>query len=387
MGRLCVYIPPFAADYSGVCSVFFDFDCLTAINDANCCTAHYVSYDEPRWTDNRKTTFCTSLRTIDAILGNDNKVVKQISEASKYLESEMIAVVGTPVPALIGMDMDGIAHEIEAATGKVTFGFNTTGFDYYNKGIVLAGKNLFERFACSEIEVVPHSLNILGITPIDFGNVGNDQDLRNYFQNSGWTVNGCYFMGTSLDEVKRVGAAEVNLAVTSSGLELAKYLEAQFGTPYVAACPAGNRHANYVLDCLEHKYALPIKTITNEPQVLIVTDQIMGNSIRDALRLNNCNAGIAVASFFGWSDEIAEPTDTSLGSEKQLIELVRNDSYHTLVGDPYLWRFPGCEGLRTISIAHPAVSSVLTKRTVPVLLSEDFDGLLADITDAVNNAI
>lgn len=384
MAKLCIYIPPFAADYAGVCSVFFDFDCLTAINDASCCTSHYVRYDEPRWSENKKSTFCTSLRNIDAILGNDDKVVKRICEASEHLDSYMIALVGTPVPALTGMDMEGIAYEIESSTGKPSFGFNTTGFDYYDKGIVLAGKSLFDRFAQEEVELIPHSLNILGVTPLDFGAVGNDISFCDYFYKSGWTVNGSYFMGTSLDQIKNVAAAEINLAVTASGLQLAKYLQSRFGTPYIAACPTGFRHGNYLLKHMDAGRALPIHSITEKSSVLIVADQVIGNSIRDALRVHGCLAGITVATFFSWSATIAERGDMALSSEKQLVELVRSRNYTTLIGDPYLWRFPGCEELRQVPVAHPAVSSRLTWNTVSKWLSSAFDSLLANVVSAVN---
>ena len=109
MGQLCIYLTPFASDYSGVCSVLFDLDCMTAINDASCCTSHYVFYDEPRWSGRVRPLFNTALRNIDAILGNDEKIVANICKAASSIDTEMLAVVGTPVPAIIGMDTEGIA--------------------------------------------------------------------------------------------------------------------------------------------------------------------------------------------------------------------------------------------------------------------------------------
>ncbi|MCF0120512.1 MAG: hypothetical protein HUJ65_02645, partial [Oscillospiraceae bacterium] len=102
MGKLCIYLPPFASDYSGVCSALFDLNCLTVINDASCCTGHFVYYDEPRWTKVQRPTLSTQLRSTDAVFGNDSKVVDCVLRASEQVKTDMIAVVGTPVPALTG---------------------------------------------------------------------------------------------------------------------------------------------------------------------------------------------------------------------------------------------------------------------------------------------
>ena len=78
MGQLCIYLPPFASDYSGVCSALYDLGCLTIINDASCCTAHYVYCDEPRWSRQQRPVLCTTLRNVDAILGQDAKLVERV---------------------------------------------------------------------------------------------------------------------------------------------------------------------------------------------------------------------------------------------------------------------------------------------------------------------
>ena len=47
MARLSLFLPSFAADYSGVCSCLFDLDALVVVADAACCTRNYIDYDEP----------------------------------------------------------------------------------------------------------------------------------------------------------------------------------------------------------------------------------------------------------------------------------------------------------------------------------------------------
>lgn len=378
MGQLCIYLPPLASDYSGVCSALFDFDCLMAINDPRCCTNHYVYYDEPRWAQRVRPIFSTELRNIDAVLGNDEKIVKTVCEAADALETQMVAVVGTPVPAITGMDMVGIACEIEARTGKNTFGFNTTGYGYYDRGIVAAGKALLERYAVPDLPQQPGSINILGMTPLDFGNVGNEKDLRQVLLDAGWSVQGTFFMDTSLSEVENAGSAEVNLAVSAAGLGLAKYLKARFGTPYIAACPMGKGHLEAVLHQLKYgKEDFSLVDVVHQNPLLIVSDQVMANSLREALRGRGCKEDIAVASFFGWAPEISEPGDTALSSERQLIELLRTGRYKRIAADPLFACIPEVAGMVHHQIVHPAVSSKLKWPDTPKYQSLSFEALLA----------
>jgi len=382
MGQLSIFLPPFASDYTGVCSTLFDFDCLTAINDPSCCTTHYVHYDEPRWNHQIRPIFCTALRNIDAILGNDAKVVRAVCDAVGTLDTQMAALVGTPVPAITGMDMGGISREIEALSGRVTLGFNTSGYHYYDKGIAAAGKALFTRYAASGGRVIKNSVNILGMTPLDYGDVGNDIALREWLENAGWRVNANFFMGTSLDEVRRAGQAQFNLAVSAVGVVLAKYLKARFGTPWIAASPMG----------LEYSRTLPERIFTNRAEsgyykeargngLLIVTDQVIGISIREALWLAGCRRRIDVAGFFGWAPELAGQNDTFLSSERHLMELLRSGDYQSIAADPIFSHIPEVAGLKHYKITHPAVSGRLDWKNVPQYLSQNFENLICGIAN------
>ena len=82
MGRLSVYLSPFAGDYSGACAALFDFNCLIILCDAACCTKNYVDYDEPRWSRRKTTTLCAQLRTLEVTLGDDERLLRQAAEAA-----------------------------------------------------------------------------------------------------------------------------------------------------------------------------------------------------------------------------------------------------------------------------------------------------------------
>ena len=85
MSKLCISLPPFAPDYSGAASALFDLGGMIVIHDASGCTGNYTGFDEPRWFGSSSAVFCSGLRHMDAVLGNDDKLIRRIAEAAESL--------------------------------------------------------------------------------------------------------------------------------------------------------------------------------------------------------------------------------------------------------------------------------------------------------------
>lgn len=392
MERLAVYLPPFASDYSGVCSALYELNCLIIIDDASCCTRNYVTYDEPRWTESTRSTFGSNLRTIEAVLGDEERLISQTIEAAEKLKPEFIALLGSPVPAIIGRDMKGIAREIEARSGFAALGFATTGFSYYNKGISAAHLQLLQRFAAPGIPTVAGQVNILGLTPLDFSANDNSRNLIRLLEEQGFQVGGSFWMGTELAQLRRAPAAEVNLVVSQSGWAAAQYLYKNYGIPYVAAAPLGIKHSGMVLEALRQTMADKQNRLLKgslAPEggawpaaegttgaLLIIGDQVMANSLRAALRQAGCRQEITVASFFDLEPELAVPGDLQLKSEKQLIKLLRSGIYTRLIADPLILDIPAAAGLKGHRLPHPAISSLLHWKDTPLFIGGEFEKLI-----------
>ncbi|MDR1765451.1 MAG: nitrogenase component 1 [Lachnospiraceae bacterium] len=275
MARFSMYLPPLAPDYSGVCSALFDLNGLTVIHDAAGCTGNYTGFDEPRWYGSRKAVYCSNLREIDAILGNEDKFVRNIARAAREQGPEFIAFVGSPVPMVIGTDFEGIAKELEMETGLVSFGFATTGLGYYTEGVEMAGRALIARFAAPAPAKRPRTVNILGATPLDISGK-NLAALGGFLAGHGWEVNACLFMGLGMEHLQGVGAAAVNLAVSGAGVRLGAYLRELFGTPCVTGLPCGAAGSSDLAGLLEAAQG------TGEDRVLGRGEAAKGASTRDA---------------------------------------------------------------------------------------------------------
>ena len=171
MNQTARIISIYAADTSGVCSALYEFGGMTVIHDASGCNSTYTTHDEPRWYDMDSMMFISGLTENDAVMGNDEKFISDLENTAEELKPEYVAICASPMPAMIGIDMEAIAYEVENRTGIPSFNVKTNGMQSYITGAANAFTELSERFTgTSEEEKVPGivKVNILGLTPLDF---------------------------------------------------------------------------------------------------------------------------------------------------------------------------------------------------------------------------
>jgi nitrogenase molybdenum-iron protein alpha/beta subunit len=151
---------------------------------------------------------------------------------------------------MTGFDFDAIAQVIEDRTGIPAFGFATTGMDSYVSGAGMALAAIAERFVEKREKTGEKSVNILGLTPLDFSVNGTDRAICGFLEDRGWKVQSRWAMGADLEELKTAAGAHINLVVSETGLAAAKVLERKFGIPYVAGVPVG-AFAERIAEALE----------------------------------------------------------------------------------------------------------------------------------------
>ena len=127
-------ISTYSADVFGVASALFELGGMVVMHDASGCNSTYSTHDEPRWYDMESMVFISALSEMEAVLGDDEKLISDIAETAAELHPKFIAVAGTPIPIMTGFDFAGVASLIEQRTGIVTFGFPTTSMRTYVHG-------------------------------------------------------------------------------------------------------------------------------------------------------------------------------------------------------------------------------------------------------------
>lgn len=373
MAVLSIYLSPFAPDYSGVSSVLFDLKTVTAMHDASGCTGNYTGYDEPRWYGSKSPIFCSGLREIDAVLGDDEKLIKKMIHAAEDLKPDLMALVGSPVPMVIGSDLKGIAAELEERTGIPSLGFDTTGTAYYDKGVAMATIGLLKRFT-KKADTIPKTVNIVGATPLDFALGENIEDIKNLVQEAGYQITACLSVGYTMETLERAGSAQVNLAVSRAGFLIAQHMYRAYGIPYVCGLPVGEQAGAYYLNAVKQAADTGESCILNKPlcnssgdahtasdeaaDILIVGEQVQSNAIRQALEREYGEHRIAVGCLFGREEKLALPQDKNLSSERLIKEELNRAGYRIIIADPFLEQLLSKDvDAKFYANAHYAVSS------------------------------
>ena len=241
-------ISTYSADTFGVCSALFELGGLVVMHDASGCNSTYTTHDEPRWYDMDSMVYISGLSEMEAIMGDDEKLIGDIVDAAENLQPKFIAIAGTPIPTMTGFDYTAVAELVEERTGIPAFGFPTTGMNTYVFGASMAFAGIARRFVKRNVEKTTHlSANILGVTPLDFSVNGSDRSMKEFLEKAGFEVISSWAMGSSLEELAEAGGASVNLVVSSTGIEAARALKEMFGTPYVVGTPIGNAFQNILV--------------------------------------------------------------------------------------------------------------------------------------------
>lgn len=148
------FLTPFAPDQSGAVSVLYELGGIVVIVDAGGCAGNICGFDEPRWSETRSAIFSAGLRDMDAIMGRDKLLVKKIADAAGKIQANFVALVGTPVPAVIGTDYKALKKMLSKETSLPVVTVDTDGMHLFDSGEEkayaallreLKEKNLFDK--------------------------------------------------------------------------------------------------------------------------------------------------------------------------------------------------------------------------------------------------
>mgnify|MGYP002646360279 FL=1 len=381
MKGLRKYLTPFAPDQSGAVSVLYELGGMLVICDAGGCTGNVCGFDEPRWFETRSAVFSAGLRDMDAILGRDDRLVAKLADAAEKLDVTFAAVIGTPVPAVIGTDYRALERMLAKKTELPVLTVNTDGMELYDRGEEKAYLALFGRFAGENVDVEPGNIEktqtaescdgkrngknedvsvdiedrprvgIIGMTPQDVSDLKAAEKIRKLYADQGLCAV-CYGMGDGLEEVRNASLAAKNVVVSPAALKAAQYLQKKFGTPYEIAYPLVSElvpEVNY-----------------QGKKILIVQQQVIANAVRKEIeKRTGEKETITTATWFMRKEEILTDLnvdaadDISLKEEDDFISLVEKEGYDVIFADPCMERMiPGFEGT-FIPLTHFAVSGKL----------------------------
>jgi nitrogenase molybdenum-cofactor synthesis protein NifE len=365
----------YAADTSGVCSALYELGGMTVVHDASGCNSTYTTHDEPRWYDFDSMIYISGLTEMEAIMGDDNKLINDIINTSIELSPKFIAICGSPVAMMIGTDFQAIASAVKKRIGIPVFGLHTNGIHSYLTGASEALEIIVKNFCRRDI---PRSkeltVNIIGATPLDFSVNGSIESLRQWLTCNGFKIISCMAMGSRLDEISNAGSAHVNLVVSYSGMAAARILQQQFGIPYVAGIPFGTRFANILAAELKNaaksgKSSTPCAQRKNNAYggLSVVGESILAGSLARAIETES-KKPVRILCPLETMDELTAQGDILIPNEADAEEqFTRSDG---IIADP-LYK-PVCpDSVQFYSLPHEAFSGRCYRKLIPNLINKN----------------
>lgn len=425
-----VFTSTYTADVSGVCSALYELGGMTVIHDPSGCNSTYSTHDEPRWFDTDSLMFVSGLDEMTAVLGDDNVLIDDVTHAVRDLKPRFVTLCSGSIPHIIAFDCKGVAHLLEKRTGVPMLPVATTGNRSYVAGVGAALTEWVKRFAdslespyrvgssgspdCSantlEGAAGPESfsVNLLGVTPLDFSINGNVDAMRKVFEDAGIPVNCCAAMGESFDSLRHIFRASVNVVVSSCGRRLARYMEQTAGIPYVEGTPIGAYGAVRLPELAKEAYEKKRASLEEDShgaldgtsdslrmllakkkgdsegiclwkgnpaherwdvpdgQILIIGEEVFAQSLAAAINQLTPDCRHGLRAFAVWPDvDHGFPEDV-------LAELIRKSRY--IIGDP-LYRTIPHDSKQNIFVdfPHEAYSGRIFRDRIPVFIGKDYD--------------
>ena len=347
MRGLRKYLTPFAPDQSGAVSVLFELGGIVVICDAGGCTGNVCGFDEPRWFEQKSAIFSAGLRDMDAILGRDDRLVAKLADVVQKIDATFVAVIGTPVPAVIATDYLALKRMSEKKIKLPILIVDTDGMELYDKGEEKAFLELFKIFAIEKYQAEEDRIGILGMTPQDVSDLDAADKIRDLYQQKYGKQAVCYCMGDGLEEIREASSVSRNIVVSPAALMTAKYLEKTFGTPYEIHYPLVDE---LIFDMDYHG-----------KKVLIVHQQVIGSAIREEILKKAPDAQITVASWFMVKPELRKDGDLHLRDEEDYIQLVESGDFDVIYADRCMERMTPEFSGTFVDAVHFAVSGRLTE--------------------------
>ena len=190
-------------------------------------------FDEPRWFTRKSALFSAGLRDMDAIMGRDRQLADKLIAAAKTSSCNFMAMIGSPVPAVIGTDFAALKRMCGKELDMDVLAVECSGTLYYEAGASAAYCELFKVLAQEKLPLKSGSVGVLGATPLDCSRLDANKisaaDLADDVR--------IYGFGSTLEDIRRASEVEKNIVVSPAGLKCAKLLERKFSTPWEIRVP------------------------------------------------------------------------------------------------------------------------------------------------------
>ena len=379
MNNLYKYLPPFLADTFGFQEVIDVTDGMGILDDCSGYKGRVSRTDiSAPYAGSRMVT--SWIRMEDVIIGTKGKLLEAFRSSHKELNPSFVLLSTAPVASMIGTDLEDVADTITQESGIPAASVELGGHKYYDHGISETLLALAKLLVEPTDEKIPHSLNLIGGNAVDWS-AQTLRDIRMWALKHNFVVVSQWGGRERAENLKQAAKAEINLVTSVSGLATAKWMEREFGIPYVAAVPFGINWATrirYALQFKDDPNVLKLPADDRDPHILIIGEQLTSNAIRNTLQYHYNMGAAHVVTFFNFEKSLSRPGDKRLKSEDALKDLLHSGTYDLVIGDAEL-SVLAPEGLRWIDLPHGAIRFNYEGEGFPKLLYHNLNCWLDEV--------
>ncbi|MCD8327349.1 MAG: hypothetical protein LUC90_11950, partial [Lachnospiraceae bacterium] len=321
----------------------------------------------------------SDIRNEDIITGTENKVMQTFRRGQERFAPHFVLLCCAPSASMINSDLEYAAEKISGLSGLPAAEVKIAGERDYLYGIGMTLEAIGKLLLTAQ-KTIPGTINILGANTIDWGKE-TLLSAERLFTDAGWQVISRWGVRETTENLKRAAAARVNVAVSEAGLRLARYMESEFGIPYVAGAPFGEEAAKDLLggalsayqaqdgsgktesgkakfggteagnaescravssggNCLksevpesEREKAVSPEQIAEAPEILIAAEQFIANAVRQTLFFHGLRS-IRVLSFYDMDRACMLQGDKKLACEDDFAAEANAASVRMIIADP-----------------------------------------------------
>lgn len=344
MKRLWTMIPPCMSDILGLQALMNNTEGIAIVDDAS-------SYKPLRYTqggvgrpENRRgpggkhsgyfgtqRMVSSEIREANVVTGTAEQVWTAVETGIEVFHPDFLLLATAPCAAMIGSDLGETADRVRAEHRIPAAAVNLDGQKDYLCGTG-AALEAMGRILLDKQDTRPGTVNLLGCNTVDWSEE-MVRETERWLASNGWQVLSRWGSRETTENLKNASAAERNLVVNLSGLRLARYMEAEFGIPYVVGAPFGGARCAQLLEELKTGPSAPAsEQPEGKPEALIIGEQLAADAIRRALEGRGF-AHVRVCSFFEMDKGLMRPGDKKLAGEDELAAELNNENLRAVFGD------------------------------------------------------
>ena len=243
--------PAVCPDYSGAAAVLGRLGALLVFCDPGACAGGFarLSGFDPHPLCDR--TVSAELDELEIAFGDAEELADRISEAFRFNPKPLIALIGTPVSAMSGVDLRWVATELHHRLALPVLVISTSGFDTYDIGVAKAFDELAGLVLPREAGPKKPSVNILGLNGLEPDEAATFHRVSAFLEEMKLALGAVWTENNGFENLERTAQGAFNLVVSQSGLNLARQLKERYGQPYSFDLPFGDYTAHKLVDALQ----------------------------------------------------------------------------------------------------------------------------------------